>query len=153
MDFYWQKAKQIHFSKIACVCIQSCLTLRPHGLQPTRLVGPWKFPGKNTGVGCRFHLQGFKNWLRNNSFSLLHSNLVFSHFLFLLLSHYSLFAYDIQSKLLNGNSIKSLSALTFCLKFKLWFFQQSCMDVRVGLQRKLSAQELMLLNCGVREDS
>ena len=28
-----------------------------------------------------------------------------------------------------------------------------CMDVRVGLQRKLSAEELMLLNCGAREDS
>ena len=27
------------------------------------------------------------------------------------------------------------------------------MDVRVGLQRKLSAEELMLLNCGVEEDS
>ena len=33
------------------------------------------------------------------------------------------------------------------------FFQWSCMDVRVGLQRKLSTEELMLLNCGVREDS
>ena len=30
---------------------------------------------------------------------------------------------------------------------------QSCMDVSVGLQRKLSAKELMLLNCGVGEDS
>ena len=27
------------------------------------------------------------------------------------------------------------------------------MDVRFGLQRKLSAEELMLLNCGVGEDS
>ena len=27
------------------------------------------------------------------------------------------------------------------------------MDVRVGLLRKLSAEELMLLNCGVGEDS
>ena len=27
------------------------------------------------------------------------------------------------------------------------------MDMRVGLQRKLSAKELMLLNCGVGEDS
>ena len=27
------------------------------------------------------------------------------------------------------------------------------MDVRVGLQRKLSAEELMLSNCGVGEDS
>ena len=25
---------------------------RPHGLQPTRLLGPWDFPGKSTGVGC-----------------------------------------------------------------------------------------------------
>ena len=28
-----------------------------------------------------------------------------------------------------------------------------CMDVRVGLWRRLSAEELMLLNCGVGEDS
>ena len=27
------------------------------------------------------------------------------------------------------------------------------MDVRIGLQRKLSGEELMLLNCGVAEDS
>ena len=27
------------------------------------------------------------------------------------------------------------------------------MDVRVGLERKLSAKELMFLNCGVGEDS
>ena len=26
---------------------------RPHGLQPTRLLHPWDFPGKSTGVGCR----------------------------------------------------------------------------------------------------
>ena len=36
---------------------------------------------------------------------------------------------------------------------KLWFFLWSCMDVRVGLWRMLSAEELMLLNCGVGEDS
>ena len=29
----------------------------------------------------------------------------------------------------------------------LWFFQWSCMDVRVGLWRKLSTEELMFLNC------
>ena len=32
---------------------------------------------------------------------------------------------------------------------RLWFFQWSCMDVRVGL----SWEELMLLNCGAGEDS
>ena len=36
---------------------------------------------------------------------------------------------------------------------KAMIFQWSCMDVRVGLWRKLSAEELMLLNCGVEEDS
>ena len=33
-------------------------SLQPHGLQPTRLLCPWDFPGKNTGVGCHFLLQG-----------------------------------------------------------------------------------------------
>ena len=30
---------------------------RPHGLQPTRLLHPWDFPGKSTGVGCHHLLQ------------------------------------------------------------------------------------------------
>ena len=33
-------------------------SLWPHGLQPTRLLHPWDFPGKSTGVGCYFLLQG-----------------------------------------------------------------------------------------------
>ena len=33
-------------------------SLRPHVLQPTRLLCPWDSPGKNTGVGCHFLLQG-----------------------------------------------------------------------------------------------
>ena len=32
-------------------------SLRPHRLQPTRLLHPWDFPGKSTGVGCHFLLQ------------------------------------------------------------------------------------------------
>ena len=36
---------------------------------------------------------------------------------------------------------------------KLRFFQHSCTDVRAGLQRRLSAKELMLMNCGAGEDS
>ena len=27
---------------------------QPHGLKPTRLLRPWDFPGKSTGVGCHF---------------------------------------------------------------------------------------------------
>ena len=37
---------------------QSCLTLWDHGLQPTRLLRPWNFPGKSTRVGCHCFLQG-----------------------------------------------------------------------------------------------
>ena len=33
-------------------------SLRSHGLQLTRLLRPWNFPGKSPGVGCHFLLQG-----------------------------------------------------------------------------------------------
>ena len=52
---YWSG---LHFL-LQCVKVKSesevaqlCLTLQPHGLQPTRLLCPWDSPGKSTGVGC-----------------------------------------------------------------------------------------------------
>ena len=33
-------------------------SLRPHGLQPTRLLCPWDSPGNSTGVDCHSLLQG-----------------------------------------------------------------------------------------------
>ena len=33
-------------------------SLQPYGLQPARLLCPWSSPGKNTGVGNHFLLQG-----------------------------------------------------------------------------------------------
>ena len=30
----------------------------PHELGPTRILRPWGFPGKSTGMGCHFLLQG-----------------------------------------------------------------------------------------------
>ena len=57
----------------------------------------------------------------------------------------------------NLDSILKSRHILFCQQMfvysKLWFFQWSCMDVRVGLWRKLSTEELMLLNCGAGEDS
>ena len=35
-------------------------SVRPHGLQPTRLLHPWDSPGKHTGVGSHFLLQCMK---------------------------------------------------------------------------------------------
>ena len=41
-----------------CLVPKLCPTLlQPHGLQPTRHICPWDFPGKNTGVSCHFLLQ------------------------------------------------------------------------------------------------
>ena len=42
-------------------------SVQPYGLQPARLLCPWDSPGKNTGVGCHFLLQGIfptqeSNW-------------------------------------------------------------------------------------------
>ena len=44
----------------AAKSLQSCLTLRPHRRQPTRLPRPWDSPGKNTEVGGHFLLQCMK---------------------------------------------------------------------------------------------
>ena len=51
-----------------CVCAGSLQfdSLKPYGLQPTRLLCSRDSPGKNTGVGCHVLLQGggLPSWLR-----------------------------------------------------------------------------------------
>ena len=37
-----------------CVCVKPCLTL----CKPIRLLYPWNFSGKNTGISCHFLIQG-----------------------------------------------------------------------------------------------
>ena len=44
-------------TKPSMLVTQSCPTMHPHGLWPTRLLCPWNFPGKNTGGDCHFLLQ------------------------------------------------------------------------------------------------
>ena len=53
----------------------------------------------------------------------------------------------------NLDSIIKSSDIILMTSQSYGFFQYSCTDVRVGLQRKLNTEELMLLNCGVGEDS
>ena len=49
-------------SQLLCCAVLTCSvvsdSLRPYGLQPTRLLCPWGVPGKNAGMGCHFLLQG-----------------------------------------------------------------------------------------------
>ena len=73
------------------------------------------------------------------------------------------FSHEIRRRLLLGRKVmtnldsifksRDTTLPTKVRLVKVWFFQWSCMDVRVGLRRMLSAEELMLLNCGVGEDS
>ena len=41
----------------ACMRAQSCLTLKLMNYSLPRLLCPWNFPGKKTGVGCHFLFQ------------------------------------------------------------------------------------------------
>ena len=41
------------FTRLCSVTVVSCC-LQFHWLEPTRLLYPWDFPGKNTGVDCHF---------------------------------------------------------------------------------------------------
>ena len=55
----FSSSKLLTYGLHCCLVAQSCLTFsQPHGAQPTRLLCPWDFPCKNTGVGCHFLLQG-----------------------------------------------------------------------------------------------
>ena len=48
---YGLKVLSVHHSVVSN-------SLQPRGLYPARLLCPWGSPGKNTGVGCHFLLQG-----------------------------------------------------------------------------------------------
>ena len=60
-------------SKDTCVLNRSVISdsLQLHGLEPTRFLCPWDFPGKNPGWGCHFLLQGILPTQRLNP-GLLH---------------------------------------------------------------------------------
>ena len=47
----------VHLLERVSCSVQSS-SLRPQGLQPATILCPWHFPGKNTGMGCHFLLQG-----------------------------------------------------------------------------------------------
>ena len=54
-------SKTLHYQRTnPAESLQSCLTVRPHRRQPTRLWRLWDSPGKNTGVGCQSLLQCMK---------------------------------------------------------------------------------------------
>ena len=55
----------MHACYVASVVSDS---VRPYGQQPTRLLCPQEYLGKNTGMGCHFLLQGKMHHQFNNRF-------------------------------------------------------------------------------------
>ena len=52
---------ELHSRAIECLWVGNeavSTSFGPHGLQPSRLLCPWDFPSKNTGMGHHFLLQG-----------------------------------------------------------------------------------------------
>ena len=95
---------QTEIKASVCVCVEACMrmhapshsvmfnSLWPHGLQPTRLLCPYNFSGKNTGVGCHFFLWGIFliQGLNSHPLQLLHWQ-VYSFLLFLICFNLILF--------------------------------------------------------------
>ena len=57
----WEEAVFPQVSLQCCAVLSHSVmtnSLQAHGLQPSRLLCPWDFPDKNTGVGCHALLQG-----------------------------------------------------------------------------------------------
>ena len=82
--WYWE---YIYMCVCVCVCVSCSVvsdSLQPHGLysQPARLFCPWDFPGKVTGMGCHFLLQGIFQTQGLNP-SLLHCSRMLYHLSYL----------------------------------------------------------------------
>ena len=60
--YIYQNITQPLVNSVSCSVVSN--TLQHHGLQHARLLCLWDFPGKNTGVGYRFLLQG-SSWPRD----------------------------------------------------------------------------------------
>ena len=109
---------------------QSRLTLRPHGLQPNRLLSPWNFPGKSTGMGYHFLLQGIfptQGWnpgLPHCSQPLYHLSQIFGDFpdifvlnfrLLLLGSLHYFYSFKSLKVCVVAQNMLSLGLCSFCI--------------------------------------
>ena len=91
--------------------LEACCSLQPHGLKPNRLLCPWIFPGKNTGVGCHFLLQGIFQTQRLNP-----------HLLYWLVDSLALVPYGKPNlEIINSQMVKNLPAMQ---ETKVWSLGQ-----------------------------
>ena len=83
--------------------------LRLDGLSPARLLCPWDFTGKNTGVGCHFLLQGIFPAQESNP-GLLHCRQIlyrlrYGYCFFLEMLGEAIFFFKLNKKLNHGSNI------------------------------------------------
>ena len=94
---------------------------RPHGLQPTRLLHPWDFPGKSTGVECHCLFQKKQESSIKTSTS---ASLTMLKFLIVWITINC-------GKFLNGNGMEIPNHLT-CLLRNLYAGQKATVRTRHG---------------------
>ena len=116
-----------------------------HGLQPSRLLRPWDFPGKNPRVGCHCLLRCISGRPANLPTFAARDTLS-------LLSWWESLPFALEADInaqdccvcVLGNSLR-------CTEMSLWV--GSWHHQKFGPERRLNTEELMPLNCGAREDS
>jgi len=81
---------------------------RPHGLQPSRLLCPWDFPGKSTGVGCHCLLHTIVHYIL---YHISHQNHSDPHHLASLLMPWSIHWFSIFS--VSKYQLRSLSIMRY----------------------------------------
>ena len=91
---------------------------RPHGIQPTRLLRPWDFPGKSTGVSCHYLLQVITSlFFISVSLTLLKENMLYSPICCTFRSHIPVISYRIYPSLI------------FCL---VWYLPSPSMLLQIA---------------------
>ena len=99
------------FGMVVVLSPSRVLLLWPHGLQPVRLLCPWDSPVKNTGVACRFFLQGIFPTQELNL-----GLLPFGQILYPL--SYKERSFGVDTQLFQDHLLKRLSLL-YCMAFAL----------------------------------
>ena len=122
-----------------------CLIQRRRQWHPTLVLLPGKSHGWRSLVG--YGVAKSRTWLSDFPFTF--------HFHALdkeMATHSSVLAWRIPGTGEPGG-LTSMGSHRFGHDWSDLAAAAACMDMRVGLWRKLSAEELMLLNCGVGEDT
>ena len=99
----------VESENVSCTVVSDD-SLQLHGLQPTRLLCPWNSPGKNTGVGSHFLLQGIFS-TQGPHLGLLHCRQILYH-----LSHQGSLPGLVGERKINKERERKMMRLDFWVK-------------------------------------